>query len=800
MRLKNMKRPHGLKKRMAAVTLSLVMVFGAAAVLPQSLAEKGLTTASAYNIKDGGHTFYYEITGDSQVRITGVSLGDKVLTVPSKITVDGKDYTVTEIGDNFAEGCSIYAASIPDTVTKIGDNFINNCPIDTLHLPESLEYIGDRFCYNCVSLKTVEFDGTKLTHMGAEPFSGEGLLSYHFRYRTNRQVSCCFGEWLIAYYGTDKEINVAELGGDTPVKYIAAGAFTPDGALYYKPEDVTSVDLTGIEYIGDNAFKGCKNLEEIKGGDDIEYVGAYGLYFTKWFSEKKPEDMVKLGKELLWYRSNDTVVDLSKGDLKELKHVNKHALQGCPNAEGIRARSDLDITDTELPKTIENGKYAEELNGLSELYIDGKEVEFDSKKMTDPFFSKYAGMLSGTQMESDLLRDKTKAVFSQLGIKYYGIGTFTADLTVQESYDLIKKIHDYIAENYTFGSEARTLLDGYIGGKRMDSEELASLYAYMLRCAGIESLTVKCDAKGDNEKACDVYDHSWVLVKLDNNWYHSDVCWDSASQGNTMKYFLLSDSAVKELPQHDSWEISNPMGLNIFNAETAPECSMLHGDTNGDGQLTAEDLEAYMGILKTKKVKASAASDVDLDGDTDINDMFMLDDILNTHPFKPTNQNSKPENEIMALNARCDEKYEYSVGQVKVIIAGESEIYNKDFLLSGYDGSFILPEFKYKTSEYEEFEKWELGKPGDEIKFTQPVVILRPVWVDDVGRDNAKKGDVNHDGTVDIVDAVTVISHINGTSAMSNKSMKAADVNLDKKVDIEDAVLIIGYVNGNNTL
>lgn len=798
--MKNIRKTGSIAKKAAAVALSFVMVFGMAAALPDSVAQKAMTSASAYNIVDGGHTFYFEKLDNRNVRINGVSLGDKVVNVPGTITLDGIEYTVTEIGDNFGENCSIYALTIPDSVVKIGDNFAVNTPMDTLYLPDNLEYIGDYFCYNCPTLRSVNYSGTKLTHLGIKPFMGENLNSYHFRYKNNSKLATCFGNWILAYYGKESNIKVADLGTDAPVKYIASDAFTPPGALYYDPKDVVSVDLEGISYIGDGAFTGCVNLAGIVSGDSVEYTGDYALFNTKWFSDKKQDGKIVLGKSLLWYRTNDEVVDLTGEEFRGLRQVNKHALQGCSNAEGIKADPSLDITEVELPKTIENGKYNDELNALSTLTVDNKDIGFDSKKPVDPSLSKYANMLSGTQLEADLLRDKTKAVFGELGIKYYGIGTFTADLTVAESYDIVKKIHDYIGENYTFGPEAKTLVDGYLAGQRMDSEKFAALYAYMLRCAGIDCLIVKSDMSGFSDLNSHIYDHSWVLVDLGGNWYHSDVCWDSASQSNSLRYFLLSDSAVKELRQHSNWEISNPLGLNVFDVSEVPECKILNGDTNGDGHLDANDLEAYMGILKTKTVEASEASDVDLDGDTDIDDMLRLDDLLNKQVSTPTNIYSKPANEIMAKDTSVYEPVTYSVGQVKIIVASDTKIYNDDFLLSDYNGNFELPKFEYKTSSYEKFEKWEAGKPGETVQFTKPVVILRPVWEDNSNPDTSKKGDVNADGTVDIVDAVTVISHINGTHVMSNKAMKTADVNLDSKIDIEDAVLLIGYVNGNNTL
>lgn len=58
-------------------------------------------------------------------------------------------------------------------------------------------------------------------------------------------------------------------------------------------------------------------------------------------------------------------------------------------------------------------------------------------------------------------------------------------------------------------------------------------------------------------------------------------------------------------------------------------------------------------------------------------------------------------------------------------------------------------------------------------------------------------GDVTCDGTIDIDDAVTIISHINGVNAMTDQQMKIGNVDgEDASIDIADAVAIISHING----
>ncbi|CAM5190051.1 hypothetical protein LSPH26S_02229 [Lysinibacillus sphaericus] len=53
--------------------------------------------------------------------------------------------------------------------------------------------------------------------------------------------------------------------------------------------------------------------------------------------------------------------------------------------------------------------------------------------------------------------------------------------------------------------------------------------------------------------------HAWVLVKLDNEWYHIDVTWDDPlpdRKGEVRyNYFLVSD---KQLAQDHTWDYARP--------------------------------------------------------------------------------------------------------------------------------------------------------------------------------------------------------------------------------------------------
>jgi len=72
-------------------------------------------------------------------------------------------------------------------------------------------------------------------------------------------------------------------------------------------------------------------------------------------------------------------------------------------------------------------------------------------------------------------------------------------------------------------------------------------------------------------------------------------------------------------------------------------------------------------------------------------------------------------------------------------------------------------------------------------------------WLDSVGRlpehpENIANGDINQDGSTDILDVVTVIAHILGTWEIPADELWIVDLNEDDWVDILDIVLLVDFI------
>ena len=61
-------------------------------------------------------------------------------------------------------------------------------------------------------------------------------------------------------------------------------------------------------------------------------------------------------------------------------------------------------------------------------------------------------------------------------------------------------------------------------------------------------------------------------------------------------------------------------------------------------------------------------------------------------------------------------------------------------------------------------------------------------------------GDVNHDGTVNILDVVSIISHTLGGNQLSAEAQVCANMNSDEKINILDIVSVVNIVIGGNSI
>jgi hypothetical protein len=95
--------------------------------------------------------FTYKVTGKDQVTLSKASSVKKKLTIPAKVTIGGKSFSITAIGSNAFANCK---------------------KLQSVVIHKNVKSIGKKAFYGCKNLKLVKVQGGKKTSIGKNAFKG----------------------------------------------------------------------------------------------------------------------------------------------------------------------------------------------------------------------------------------------------------------------------------------------------------------------------------------------------------------------------------------------------------------------------------------------------------------------------------------------------------------------------------------------------------------------------------------------------------------------------------------------------
>ncbi len=214
----------------------------------------------------------------------GAYVGD--VTIPARVTFDGKTYTVTSIHNQAFFKCTdLYSVSIPATVTDLGQYTFSGCTnLQTVELPAGLTFIPNGTFYGCTSLQSVELPET-VESLGDYSFSNCSSLS-NINMPVGIQalgksalMATALTEFTVPQGVTELAPYVLALTTKLETVTIGEGVTSIGECALQGNLAIKTVQLpASLKNIDASAFAQCLALEEITVPDGVEALPAKCFY------------------------------------------------------------------------------------------------------------------------------------------------------------------------------------------------------------------------------------------------------------------------------------------------------------------------------------------------------------------------------------------------------------------------------------------------------------------------------------------------------------------------------------------
>lgn len=200
------------------------------------------------------------------------------IVIPGTITYNGKQYTVTAIGQsafgvqtNYEQNSLVTSITLPDTLKVIEQKAFENCVnLTELKIPESVTEIGTDAFYGCNGVITINIPagvkdmGISYSNTGSPVFS-LGILN-----------------------GWDNAKNVTFSSG-SPFENVNGVLYEGDTLLASLNPEIASVNVReGTVHIADGAFLNCVKLATVELPDGLKTIGDDAFNIVPDVNKKQP--------------------------------------------------------------------------------------------------------------------------------------------------------------------------------------------------------------------------------------------------------------------------------------------------------------------------------------------------------------------------------------------------------------------------------------------------------------------------------------------------------------------------------
>lgn len=191
------------------------------------------------------------------------------VTIPQTVSFQGKNYTVTSIGEEaFFESFGLTAVTIPTSVTSIGDKAFNSCrSLTSIEIPNSVVQIGEGAFSGCDALTAITIPGSVQT-IGMGAFSACNALASIVVAKDNEHYDSRGGCNAIILSGNDMLVAGCK---STIIPNTVTGVAN---CAFYNVQSLSAITIpSSVKTIGDNAFAFCNGISSITIPSSVLSVG-----------------------------------------------------------------------------------------------------------------------------------------------------------------------------------------------------------------------------------------------------------------------------------------------------------------------------------------------------------------------------------------------------------------------------------------------------------------------------------------------------------------------------------------------
>ena len=292
--------------------------------------------------------FSYETNADNTITITGYTVLDGAVSIPSEIN----NLSVTSIGDYAFANTVLTSVTIPGSVTNIGNDAFSGC----------------------TNLTSVLFEGNAPT-VGLDVFDGDNAVVYYLPGTTG---------WSLPFAGlpTDDEYDcTTNAGAITITSYSGPGGVVTIPATiaglpvtgignfaFYDCYSLTSVTIPdSVTSIESNAFESCGSLTSVTIPNSVSSIGDEAFLFcTSLTNVTIPNSVTSIGEDAFSYCTSLTSVTIPDS----VTNIGDGAFEGCTSLTAITVDAGNPVYSSVSGILFNNGKTTllEYPGGLSGSY------------------------------------------------------------------------------------------------------------------------------------------------------------------------------------------------------------------------------------------------------------------------------------------------------------------------------------------------------------------------------------------------------------------------------------------------